>query len=131
MKKLFTILSICLCSTFMSCQTQTTDPTVTKMYQLTEADSGKTLEVNIGEEINITLPDESEIEDWQIIRPINKEFLKLIQNQSYGGKQYISFSVIGTGNVLIVFKYRRATEVDVLREFPTYVLIIRTKGIEK
>lgn len=126
MKKLLTSLFVSMMF-LTACQTPPSDPAITKMYQLTEEDSGKILEVNIGEEINITLPDESEIDDWQIVYPVNKEFLKLIQNQSYGGKQYISFKVVGTGNVLIDFKYRYAKEVDVLREFPTYVLIIRTK----
>lgn len=101
------------------------------MYQLTEEDSGKTLEVNIGEEINITLDDQSTTEDWYLIGIYDRKFIDMIMNQSYGGKQYISFKVIGIGSTKVTFKYRHEIELDRLKEYPTFTLIIKTKGEEK
>ena len=97
------------------------------MYQLTEEDSGKTLEVSIGEEINITLDDQSATEDWHLIGIYDRKFIDMIMNQSYGGKQYISFKVIGTGSTKVTFKYRHEIELDRLKEYPTFTLIIKTK----
>lgn len=125
MKKLFVILGISICSMFVSCYTP--DPTVTKMYQLTEKDSGKILEVNIGEEINITLDDQSATEDWYLIGIYDRKFIDMIMNQSYGGKQYISFKVIGIGDTKVTLKYRHEIELDILKEYPTFTLTIKSK----
>lgn len=121
------ILLMCLCVLLMSCQTTT--PTETTTYQLFEKDSGSIIEVNTGDEINITLPIKDEEYKWDLIGTKNTKFLNMTLDEINNNQQQISFKVVGEGNVLIVFNYRHPSERNQWKEFPSFTLIVRTQGI--
>ena len=129
MKKIIISLSV-LCTVLMSCVSEQVNYKP-KTYQLTENNSGETLEVTVGDELNITLDDKSTTEEWVLIGTKRKQFLSMTRNETIDGKQFISFKVVGTGNVLLVFNYRRADELNLFQQFPSYVLIVKTEGIDK
>lgn len=118
---------MCLCVLLMSCQTTT--PTETTTYQLFEKDSGSIIEVNTGDEINITLPIKDEEYKWDLIGTKNTKFLNMTLDEINNNQQQISFKVVGEGNVLIVFNYRHPSERNQWKEFPSFTLIVRTQGI--
>ena len=118
---MFRLIFIILAGLLYACGAQGSSEGSTK--QLTEADTGRSLELSVGDQLEITLPAnpttgfqwEVDVVDITLLRQIGEPEFEAAGNAvGSGGQVTLRFEAVGTGQTELKLIHHRVFEEDVL-----------------